>query len=280
MNEAVDGPEDLYGVDLTDFVAERNALAARLKAAGDAEGAASVKALRKPPRTAWALNVVARERPDLVDGVLDAAAAVVASINDGGELRPAQAAYSRAVAALVDAAVDHAGLTGDALERVRASVLAAGADPDGAVAVALRAGVVTGDADAPGFTLAGVVPARTPRVRAVAAAPEADVDREEGTDVRADADAAEAKAKAKAKAAAAEEAAAAKAARAAQRRRARERQRLEQQIDRTAQRVGRLADAAAAAEAAAVQARAEADQARHELDDLRRQLDAVEGALD
>jgi hypothetical protein len=78
----VESAEDLYGLDLADFVAARNALAARLKAAGDADTAASVKALRKPPTSAWALNVLAREQPELIEQVLDAANAVVASIND------------------------------------------------------------------------------------------------------------------------------------------------------------------------------------------------------
>ena len=53
MAELVEAPDDLYGVDLADFVRERNALAARLKAAGDTEAAAAVRAaLRGGPR--WA----------------------------------------------------------------------------------------------------------------------------------------------------------------------------------------------------------------------------------
>jgi hypothetical protein len=77
----------LYGLPLEQFTPERNALAAELRAEGDQEGAAAVKALRKPTAPAWAVNQLARAEPDLVDALLGA----------GGELRQAhrQAASGR-----------------------------------------------------------------------------------------------------------------------------------------------------------------------------------------
>ena len=54
-------PEDaeaLYRAPLAEFVDARNALAARLRKAGDAEASARVKALPKPSAAAWALNQV------------------------------------------------------------------------------------------------------------------------------------------------------------------------------------------------------------------------------
>jgi valyl-tRNA synthetase len=262
----VDRPEDLYGVELGDFVAERNALAARLKASGDVDAAAAVKALRKPPKSAWALNSLARAQPELVQQVLDAANAVVAAINDGGDpLRAAQSAYSRAVTAAVDAAADRSGVAGDAVERMRATVLAAGADPDGAVAAALRSGTLVDDAAAPGFSFVGVVPGAAPRPRAVPP--------DRGTTDPADTAAPEADTAA-AEAEAAQRAVEA-AERAAQRRRARERERLQQQLERLEQRVGRLGDVAEAAEAAAVEARAQVTRAQGELDQVRRQLEEL-----
>lgn len=274
MADVVERVEDLYGLALADFVAARNALAARLKAAGDADAAASVKALRKPPTSAWALNVLAREQPQLIQQVLDAASAVVASINDGGDpLRAAQADYSRAVTAAVDAAADRAGLTGEPVERMRNTVLAAGADPEGEVATSLRQGTLTGDAAAPGFSFLGVVPGAAPPTRPSTTAPaDADATTEATTDASTTAAAADAAAAARAEAEAAEA-----AERAAQRRRARELERLQQQLERAVQRASRLADVADAAEAAALEARAHADAAHHDVQQLRDQLDELDG---
>src|SRR3954469_17493941 len=77
----------LYGLPLDEFTPERNALAADLRAAGDGQAAAQVKALRKPTAAAWAANQLVRAEPDLVEALLGA----------GGELRQAhrQAASGR-----------------------------------------------------------------------------------------------------------------------------------------------------------------------------------------
>ena len=69
----------LYGLPLAEFTPERNALAAELRAEGDRDAAASVKALRKPTAAAWAINQLVRAEPDLVEALLGA----------GGELRQA-----------------------------------------------------------------------------------------------------------------------------------------------------------------------------------------------
>src|SRR3954467_7349327 len=49
---------ELYRVPLDEFIDARNALAARLRKAGDAEASARVKALPKPGAPSWALNQV------------------------------------------------------------------------------------------------------------------------------------------------------------------------------------------------------------------------------
>jgi hypothetical protein len=69
----------LYGLPLEEFTPARNALAAELKAEDDREGAAAVRALRKPSRAAWAVNRLVRSEPELVEALLGA----------GGELRQA-----------------------------------------------------------------------------------------------------------------------------------------------------------------------------------------------
>src|SRR4051812_40117151 len=84
---ADDRISDLYALPLERFTAERNALAAELRSDGDAQGGATVKALRKPSAAAWAVNQLVRAEPDLVEALLGA----------GGELRQAhrQAASGR-----------------------------------------------------------------------------------------------------------------------------------------------------------------------------------------
>jgi hypothetical protein len=87
---------DLYGLPLERFTPERNALAAALRSEGDNEGAAAVKALRKPTASAWAVNQLVRAETDLVEALLGA----------GGELRQAhrQAASGRGAEQLRTAA--------------------------------------------------------------------------------------------------------------------------------------------------------------------------------
>ena len=63
--------DELYGLPLERFTAERDALAKELVTAGDREGAARVKALRKPVVAAWAVNLLAREDPDGVKELIE-----------------------------------------------------------------------------------------------------------------------------------------------------------------------------------------------------------------
>jgi len=64
--------DDLYGVELGDFVARRDALARELRAAGRAEAAALMSAQRKPTVPAWIVNQLARRNRREVDLLLDA----------------------------------------------------------------------------------------------------------------------------------------------------------------------------------------------------------------
>ena len=74
------GLDALYSEPLETFIAARNALAKALAQAADRDGAAVVKALRKPSIAAWALNQLSRTRPAEVERLLLA----------GEELRDAQ----------------------------------------------------------------------------------------------------------------------------------------------------------------------------------------------
>ena len=59
-NELEGRVDELYGLPLDRFTNERDALVKELRAAGEGAEAATVKALRKPVVSAWALNMLAR----------------------------------------------------------------------------------------------------------------------------------------------------------------------------------------------------------------------------
>ncbi len=71
-----DPADMLYTVSLDEFVSARNALAARLKRAGDFEGAARVRKLAKPTASVWAANQLARHETDTLGELLEAGAAL------------------------------------------------------------------------------------------------------------------------------------------------------------------------------------------------------------
>ena len=50
--------DQLYGLPLEEFTKARDAEARRLRAEGDKDAAAAVKALEKPTKAAWAINQV------------------------------------------------------------------------------------------------------------------------------------------------------------------------------------------------------------------------------
>ena len=164
---------ELYALEPEEFTAARNAMAKRLRAEGRRDDAAVVAKLRRPPLTAWVLNTLARERPDLVAGVLEAGGGLRAATEraldgDASALRSAQAAERRSVdAATAEAArrLEAGGRAGGdaARQRMAATLRAAVADP--AVAERLVAGALDDDHEAPGFGLEGFAVSAGPRRR-------------------------------------------------------------------------------------------------------------------
>jgi len=61
----------LYGLPLEEFTPARDALAARLKSAGDSAAAAAVKRAKKPTTPAWAVNQLARRQRPLIEDLID-----------------------------------------------------------------------------------------------------------------------------------------------------------------------------------------------------------------
>jgi hypothetical protein len=130
----------LYGVPLDEFVPQRDALAKRLRAAGERDAAAAVKALRKPTAGAWALNQAVRRRSAETQALLGAgerlraAHAALLSGGDRDELRAAMDEQRKLAAVLSDCAeaiASETGKSGPALkERVRSTLHAAALDDE------------------------------------------------------------------------------------------------------------------------------------------------------
>ncbi len=129
--------DELYAGSPDDFMKLRTAQAAAAKADGDKELARQIAQLRKPTRSAWLVNLLARKAPDAVSELLDIGTALRdAQQNlDGAELRRLSTARHRAVDALSRRAAD-LGAEADytATEAVRQEVSqtlqAALADPE------------------------------------------------------------------------------------------------------------------------------------------------------
>ncbi|HVE98972.1 MAG TPA: hypothetical protein VNA12_07315 [Mycobacteriales bacterium] len=166
-----DDADALYAVPPEEFVAARDALARRLRAAGDAEAAATVRALRKPAVAAWLLNEVARDEPETLQRALDladrlAAAQAHALSGGGGSALRTLAAERRAVVSDVVTAVGrvalrHAKDVSDAQrEAIAGTVEAALADP--AVAAAWTSRRLTQPERAAGFMFPAADPLPVP----------------------------------------------------------------------------------------------------------------------
>jgi cell division septum initiation protein DivIVA len=168
---AADALDGLYAAPLDDFVRQRRDAVAALRAAGEVAAARLVATAAKPSRTAWALNQVARRRPELLASALSARALAVGAqaTAEGEALRATARAYRDALAALVQAASD--AVQGDGAEltaaqgrRVSATVQAALGTDDPDVRETLLAGRLARDIDIDDpFAGLEVGPEREPR---------------------------------------------------------------------------------------------------------------------
>ena len=94
--------EDLYGVLPDDFIAERDAAAARARERGDRELARAIGRLRRPTRAAWLANLLARHRREQLDGLLALASGLADAQRtlDGAALRRLSSTRHQLVAAM------------------------------------------------------------------------------------------------------------------------------------------------------------------------------------
>ena len=155
----------LYQLPLEQFVATRDQLARRLRAAGDRATARQVAGLRRPPVSAWAANQLAHAAPNAVAELLEAGAALRQAQQDALAGQPGAARQLRAASAHLRAAITrlsaraetllvragHAA-SGATLARLAATLQAA-ATGDEATRAALAQGRLPGDLDPTGFGL-------------------------------------------------------------------------------------------------------------------------------
>ncbi len=170
----------LYGVPLDEFVKERDALAARLRQAHQADAAATVSKLRKPVAVVSAANRLARAQPKAIAKLLAASEEVRAAQEralGGGaganEVATARSAERDVLRQLVKAARTELSPppAPAALERLAQTLQAAAADP--AARELLERGRLGAEVESGGFEqFAGVAPIRRRRDEVAAAARE------------------------------------------------------------------------------------------------------------
>jgi hypothetical protein len=165
--------DTLFALPLSEFVAARKALAAKLKKSGLNDDAANVGALPKPPVTAWAVNQLYRQHRQEFERLLEAGerlrqAQVAQLQGKNADVRSLQAPRREMLSELSKLASklleDHGhNPSSDTLRRISTTLEALsiyGSLPD-----APRAGRLTADVDPPGFEsfaqLVPVVPERT-----------------------------------------------------------------------------------------------------------------------
>jgi hypothetical protein len=112
--------DQVYAASPDEFMAVRTALVAEARRDGERELAKQIGALRKPTRSAWLINLLARTAPDEVGALLDLGDALrEAQANlSGPELRRLSGERQKAVGALgrraADAAAEHGHRATDA----------------------------------------------------------------------------------------------------------------------------------------------------------------------
>jgi hypothetical protein len=137
--------DELYAVAPEEFMPLRTQRAAEAKASGDRALAKEVAKLRKPTRSAWLVNLLAREAPEELESLLDLGDALRAAQQSlsGPDLRRLSGERHRAVDALARQAAaigaEHGHTATEATRQEVAQTLQAALADSGAAAV-VRAG--------------------------------------------------------------------------------------------------------------------------------------------
>ena len=151
--------DELYQRPLAEFVAARDALARQLRAQGKADEARQVARLRRPAAAAWAIDRVARARPDEVRALIAADDRLRAAQGQGAppaELRAAMQDHRERVRRLAALAAEELPARGrQGQGRAIQATLQAAAAGGPELRDQLRRGALTGELEAPGFDALG-----------------------------------------------------------------------------------------------------------------------------
>ncbi|HSU34976.1 MAG TPA: hypothetical protein VLJ88_04890 [Propionibacteriaceae bacterium] len=180
--------DQLYAISPDDFVAQRTALVAEARAAKDRALAKEIGQLRRPTRSAWLVNILARAEPERVTELLELGTALQQAQQRmaGDDLRR----LSKERRTMIDSLARRAGelgaeqeyaATDAAIQEVSQTLQAALGDP--AVADLVRAGRIPQAVSYGGFgpadltsALAASLPAAEPKTTPAKATPAADKD--------------------------------------------------------------------------------------------------------
>ena len=279
----------LYQLPLEQFVATRDQLARRLRAAGDRATARQVAGLRRPPVSAWAANQLGHAAPNAVAELLEAGAALRQAQQAAVAGQPGAARQLRTATAHLRAAITRLSAraetllvraghaASDATLARLASTLQAAATGDEATRAALAQGRLQGDLDPAGFGLE-VVPAPAEPAVPANVAPATTVDQAAARRERARA--AAQRALEQTRQAAEQAQAALDQARVLAASRQRAAQEAHQRAEQLAAVAHELADQAAAAATAAEQARQAAEGADQETDGVADRVRVAQQAVE
>ena len=140
--------DDLYALSPDDFIERRKQLVAEARQAGDRELATQINQLRRPTRSAWLLNLLARHEPEALAALLELGAALQDAQQRmaGDELRQLSAERRKTVDTLARRAVELGREHGysapeGAVQEVGQTLQSALGDPE--IADVIRAGHLT-----------------------------------------------------------------------------------------------------------------------------------------
>ncbi|SDT38831.1 hypothetical protein SAMN04488543_4098 [Friedmanniella luteola] len=181
-----DAAEELYAGSPDDFVERRTALVAQARAARDRPLAREIAALRRPTRTAWLLNRLARDDAGGITALLELAAELedAQRRRSGPDLRRLSAERRRRVDQLARDAVRRGAAAGyaaaeSALQEVGQSLQSALGDP--ATAELLRRGRLTTAVSYGGFGSTDLMAAMAASMPTAAPGPETGAEPEPGS---------------------------------------------------------------------------------------------------
>ena len=140
--------DDLYALSPDDFIERRKQLVAEARQAGDRELATQINQLRRPTRSAWLINLLARHEPEALTALLELGAALQDAQQRmaGDELRQLSAERRKTVDTLARRAIELGREHGysapeGAVQEVGQTLQSALGDPE--IADVIRAGHLT-----------------------------------------------------------------------------------------------------------------------------------------